>query len=69
MATEDFQESVDIDVMSARELINHLDEMYPERCISPMDSLESAHRYAGRREVINELIFLRDQPYGPESTS
>lgn len=51
---------VDLERMSALDLINVLDKLYPERCVSPMDTLESAHRYAGRREMINELIFIRD---------
>lgn len=53
---------IDLERMSALDLINILDLLYPERCISPMDTLESAHRYAGRREMINELIFMRDNP-------
>lgn len=54
--------AVDLERMSAIDLIAILDRLYPERCISPMDSLESAHRYAGRREMINELLFMRDNP-------
>lgn len=54
--------AVDLERMSAIDLIVILDRLYPERCISPMDSLESAHRYAGRREMINELLFMRDNP-------
>lgn len=49
-----------IDRMSAFELIDALDKLFPERCISPLDSLESAHRYAGRRELINELLEIKE---------
>jgi len=52
--------TIDLDHMSARELVTILDQIYPEQCISPQDTLESAHRYAGRRELIRELVFMRD---------
>jgi hypothetical protein len=52
--------TIELERMSAVDLINVLDRLYPERCISPMDTLESAHRYAGRRELIRELVFIRD---------
>lgn len=51
---------LDIERMSAIDLINALDRIFPEKCISPMDTIESAHRYAGRRELINELCYIRD---------
>lgn len=63
--TDDLQ--LNIERMSAVELITILDRLYPERCISPHDTLESAHRYAGRRELINELTFIRDYDQDAEA--
>lgn len=37
------------------DLISELDRAYPPRCIAPSESPEAAHRYAGRRELIDEL--------------
>lgn len=53
---------LNIEVMSAVDLIKALDRIYPERCISPLDTLESAHRYAGRRSLVVELLGLLDEP-------
>lgn len=39
------------------ELIDHLDTLYPARCIFPGESFEEAHRRAGQREVVQ---YLRD---------
>lgn len=36
-------------------LIEELDKLYPHRCIQPGQSETDAHRYAGRRELIDEL--------------
>lgn len=38
------------------DLIGYLDKAYPHRCISPGESLEMAHRYAGIRQLIDELM-------------
>ena len=45
-----------ISSLSARELISLLDTAYPNQCIRPGETLESAHRYAGARDLIDELI-------------
>jgi len=54
------EEMIQIESMSAIDLIEILDSAYPERCLSPMDTIESGHRYAGRRELINELVYIKD---------
>lgn len=41
------------------ELIDTLDVENPPRCITRNQTLEDAHRYAGRRELIDQLIELR----------
>tara|TARA_R100000808_G_scaffold6975_5_gene20482 strand:+ start:2712 stop:2906 length:195 start_codon:yes stop_codon:yes gene_type:complete len=45
---------------TSEELIEHLDEKYPNRSIQPSMTLEQAHREAGNREVVDYLITLRD---------
>lgn len=40
---------------NSRDLIAELDRLYPPRCIAPGESLESAHRYAGMRELVDTL--------------
>ena len=37
------------------DLIKTLDEGYPHECLRPGETLESAHRRAGARELIDEL--------------
>lgn len=37
-------------------LIKGLDEAIPHRCIRPGESQEEAHRYAGKRELIDFLL-------------
>ena len=39
----------------AADLIDMLDEAYPPRCIAPGQTVESAHRYAGARSLIDSL--------------
>lgn len=46
----------DFATMSAYQLIDMLDAAYPHQCIAPGQTLELAHRYAGRRELIDELL-------------
>jgi len=41
--------------LSAEQLVDYLDAVYPHRCIKPNDSLEDAHRYAGMRELVDKL--------------
>lgn len=38
------------------ELIAQLDKAYPARCIQHNESATDAHRYAGRRQLIDELL-------------
>ncbi len=42
--------------MSAKELIQTLDHEYPPMCIHKGESLEDAHRRAGKRELIDALL-------------
>lgn len=47
--------------MSAYELIERMDAGYPHRCIGLNESPESAHRYAGLREFIDELLDIKQE--------
>ena len=38
------------------ELIKRLDEAFPHRCIRSEERPEDAHRYAGKRELVDYLI-------------
>ena len=38
------------------DLIKALDESFPAECIKPGQSLEDAHRYAGKRELVETLL-------------
>lgn len=40
----------------ASDLIKELAASVPERCIGANESLEDAHRYAGKRELVNSLL-------------
>jgi hypothetical protein len=40
-------------------LIDLLDKLFPHRCILPGQTMESAHRYAGLRQLIDELVELK----------
>lgn len=41
---------------NAEYLVRELAEMVPERCIGAAESVEQAHRYAGKRELVSHLI-------------
>lgn len=43
------------------ELIGMLDEMFPPRCIGRNESLEAANRYAGVRDLVEELVAWKDE--------
>jgi hypothetical protein len=43
------------------DLIDQLDALFPERCIREGETLEQAHRHAGKRDLINFLRQLRDE--------
>ena len=38
------------------QLLKELDAAIPPRCITPGETLEAAHRYAGKRELIDALL-------------
>ena len=40
------------------DLIKQLDAAFPAKCIGPQDRMEDAHRYAGKREIVELLIRL-----------
>ena len=39
----------------ASELVEELNNLFPPRCITPGQTLEDAHRYAGKRELVEML--------------
>ena len=41
--------------VTSTELIEALDALYPPRCIGPDETPIEAHRYAGKRELIDGL--------------
>lgn len=41
---------------TAASLVEELAKSVPERCIGSNESLESAHRYAGKRELVQSLL-------------
>ncbi len=46
----------------SEDLIKRLNEVYPARCKQPNESEESHQRYAGVRQLIDELLgLLREQ--------
>lgn len=52
------------------DLIEVLDKATPHRCIAPGESLEQAHRYAGARELIDELVeWAREAREGEDDDS
>lgn len=51
----------------AADLVSELDAIYPAQCILPGQSPEDAHRYAGKRELIDELLAWRDEDSKPKA--
>ncbi len=47
--------------LSSRELLVLLHEHYPPRCVAYNESELSAHRYAGMRELIDELLVWQEE--------
>lgn len=45
----------------AEDLVAELNKLFPPRCISPGESLEDAHRYAGKRELVEFLLRVGEQ--------
>ncbi|EEE43296.1 hypothetical protein [Roseibium alexandrii] len=50
-------------------LIEELDKMFPNKCIGKGETAEEAHRYAGRRELIDELKELKRQTEEDDQTT
>lgn len=50
-------------------LIKHLEAQFPARCIQPDETLEEAHRYAGKRELVEELVAKMAEELGAGSDS
>jgi hypothetical protein len=44
----------------SHQLIEELDRLYPAKCIAIGEDAALAHRYAGKRELIESLLALRD---------
>lgn len=42
-------------------LIEELDRLIPARCIGASESASDAHRYAGKRELVEALIRLKGE--------
>jgi hypothetical protein len=57
--TETDMDDVDLRKLSAIELIVLLDRSFPVRSIILGETVESAHRYAGRRDLVDELIAMK----------
>tara|TARA_B110000908_G_C10149202_1_gene400521 strand:- start:370 stop:585 length:216 start_codon:yes stop_codon:yes gene_type:complete len=53
---------------SSRELLVLLHKHYPARCIAYNESEISAHRYAGMRELIDELMVWQEEADETPST-
>jgi len=39
-----------------QDLVDELNERYPHKCPTPKQSWEEAQRYAGKRELVDDLI-------------
>lgn len=46
---------------SSSDLVDHLDDKFPDRCIQPDMTLTQAHFEAGQRSVVDYLIALRSE--------
>lgn len=49
---------MNVSTLSAPELVEVLNLHYPPKCIQPGETLEDAHRYAGKRELVDFLITI-----------
>lgn len=54
---------------SSRELLVLLHKHYPARCVAYNESEISAHRYAGMRELIDELMVWQEEADEAPNTS
>lgn len=41
-------------------LLKHLDSKFPEKCVDPQETLISAQRYAGTRDLVRFLSMVRE---------
>jgi hypothetical protein len=48
---------------TAEQLIDILDQTYPHRCLAPGEDVVTHHRYAGIRELIDQLLVARQEYY------
>ncbi|HEY0623170.1 hypothetical protein [Sphingomonas sp.] len=46
---------------TAAGLLEHIEKLVPERVPSATDTMEEIQRYAGKRELVLQLIRLREQ--------
>lgn len=56
-----FKDEIDLRGLSAYALIELLAKITPHQCIVPGQPEWHAHRYAGRRELVDELLSLKDE--------
>ena len=42
-------------------LLDHIEQLVPERVPSATDTMEEIQRYAGKRELVLQLLRLREQ--------
>ena len=61
MSTETEEQTLPEFPTSSRELLVLLHKHYPSRCIAYNESEISAHRYAGMRELIDELMVWQEE--------
>lgn len=64
---EEFEEVVDFATMSAYQLIDFLNRDYPHRCIGKSETEIEAHRYAGKRELIDDLLQAKSDELAAKS--
>jgi hypothetical protein len=69
MSTETEDQTLPEFPTSSRELLVLLHKHYPPRCVAYNESEISAHRYAGMRELIDELMVWQEEADEAPSTS
>jgi len=55
-----------LSVMSAYDLIDLLNTDYPHRCLAPGEDVREAERYAGKRELVDMLMAIREEERNTE---
>lgn len=53
---------------NAVDLVRELADMVPPRCIGPDEPAELAHRYAGKRELVDHLIARLELSHSSDPT-